>query len=364
MARSNATASGAAGNVGGAVGRARTGTAARALGVLLIAVLGMATGSADARNNPPAARPELVWPSPPDPARISYVQSIGQPAEAGAKLAAFTKFTNWLGGGDKGNERLLKPFGLALDEEGNLCLTDTGANVVCFYHRGQRKWYRWAKIGRLRFASPVAIAKRGPQIFVADSALGEVVAFDVKGKLLGEFREKLGRPSGLVLAGDRLFVADSQRHAIVSFDLKGRYQGEFGRRGAGPGELNFPTHLATDAAGNLLVTDSLNGRVQRFTRDGRLLGTVGQSGDAPGFFARPKGVAVDPAGRLYVVDALADNFQIFDGEGKLLLSVGGGGQEPGRFWMPNGIAISRDLDIFVADSYNRRVQVFKYVGSP
>jgi DNA-binding beta-propeller fold protein YncE len=309
----------------------------------------------------PPAKP-LVWPAPPEVARISYVQAILRPADIGMKFSAFTRFGHWITGSEKGNEPLLKPFGLALDENDNICLTDTGANAVCYYERPKKKWHRWTTIGNVRFASPVAVAKRGRTLFVADSVLSRIIAFREDGELLFQITNHLERPSGVVILNDRLFVADAQRHVIVVFNLQGDFQREFGRRGIGHAEFNFPTHLAVDGEGNLLVTDSMNARVQILRADGEYKGEIGNIGDSPGHFGRPKGAAVDSAGNVYVVDALFDNMQIFDHSGRLLLNFGETGGQPGQFWLANGIAITRENEILVADSYNHRIQVFKYVG--
>jgi DNA-binding beta-propeller fold protein YncE len=249
-----------------------------------------------------------------------------------------------------------------LDESDNICLTDTGANAVCYYDRAKKKWHRWIQIGDVRLASPVAVAKRGGTFFVADSVLGRIIAFKEDGKLLFQITNHLGRPSGVVILNDRLFVADAQRHAIVVFNLLGEYQREFGRRGVGHCEFNYPTHLAVDSQGNLFVTDSMNSRVQIFDAEGNYKGEIGNVGDSPGHFGRPKGVAVDSLGSVYVLDALFDNLQIFDNSGRLLLNFGETGIQPGQFWLANGIAITRENEILVADSYNHRIQVFKYVG--
>ena len=80
----------------------------------------------------------LVWPAPPEVARISYVQSVLRPSDIGIKFSPFTRFGHWITGSEKGNEPLLKPFGLALDENDNICLTDTGANAVCYYDRDRK----------------------------------------------------------------------------------------------------------------------------------------------------------------------------------------------------------------------------------
>ncbi len=306
--------------------------------------------------------PEKIWPEPPEPPRIAYRGSIRRPADMGVHASAASRFGRWLTGSEKGNEVLNKPFGIALDEAGNLCLTDTGANTVCYHDKARKKWTRWEKVGPVRFLSPVAVVKRDGVFFVADSGRSSVIAFDEAGKLRFETTNRLQRPSGIAIQGARLYVADSARHRIVMLDLQGGYSGEFGKRGKGEGEFNFPTHVSIDASGNLYVTDSMNSRVQILDLEGRFKRQLGSVGDSPGHFGRPKGVSVDPQGHIYAVDALFDNIQIFDNTGRLLLTLGGSGSQPGEFWLPNGIAISPNNEIYATDAYNHRVQVFQYVG--
>ena len=104
--------------------------------------------------------------------------------------------------------------------------------------------------------------------------------------------------------------------------------------GNGPGEFNFPTHIAADRQGDLYVTDSMNSRIVRLDPEGRFKNQIGAQGDGPGHFSRPKGVAVDTFGHVYVMDAVFDNIQIFDREGQYLLALGELGSEPGQFWLP------------------------------
>jgi sugar lactone lactonase YvrE len=340
--------------------RARARRAALPLGLAAMVVLTLVSCATVAEKQP--ALPPLVWPAPPEEPRISFVQSVSQPTDLGFKHSGWSRFANWLIGAERANERLIRPFGLALDEADNLCVTDTGANVVCYFNSVQKRWYHWERIGKIRFLSPVAIAKRGDTIFVADSALRSIVAFNTRGELLFEIKSGLERPSGLAISGERLFVVDSQLNLVLVFDLHGKPVMQFGKHGAGPGEFNFPTHVAIDSRGDLLVTDSLNGRIQMFDLQGRYQGCIGSTGDSPGHFGRPKGVAVDSYGRVYVMDALFDNLQIFEQDGRFLLSMGETGSDRGEFWLPNGIAISHDNRIFIADSYNRRIQILKYIG--
>lgn len=312
---------------------------------------------------PPSPTQNIFWPPPPEDARIAYVRSLRQPGDAGIRRSQFGKFMRWLAGAGN-SDQLVKPFGIALDERDNLCLTDTGLNAVIFNDRQKKTWQSWDHIGKIRFVAPVAVAKAGEIIFVADSGLGQVVAFDTAGKLRWIAQDELKHPSGLALAAGKLFVTDAHRHRVAVFDLAGKFLTAFGQRGTGAGEFNFPTHIAADAAGNLYVTDSMNGRVQVFDGAGTFQKEFGSPGDAPGFFSRPKGVAVDSLGHIYVVDANFDNVQIFDAQNRYLLAVGDAGAAPGQFWLPNGIAISRQNEILVADCYNKRVQILKYVGQP
>jgi DNA-binding beta-propeller fold protein YncE len=334
----------------------------RILSVRLLCALSILVIAIGAGNRNAGSSPTIVWPAPPEPARIAHVLSAPRPAELGARVSGFRRLSNWVTGDRKGNESFVKPFGLALDDAGNLCVTDTGSASVGWFDPKAKRWTRWSKIGKLNFVSPVAVAKQGDLILVADSALASIIAFDTKGRLRFQIKDRLARPSGLTVGGDRLFVADSQLHRVLVFDLQGRFLSQFGRRGVAGGEFNGPTHVACDDQGSLYVTDSLYCRVQVFTAAGQFQSQIGRIGDSPGHFGRPKGVAVDRFGHIYVIDALFDTLQVFARDGSLLLTLGGPGSGAGEFWLPNGIAVGRDDRIYVADAYNGRLQIFKYLA--
>ena len=303
-----------------------------------------------------------VWPAAPDEPRIGFVRSISGPADVGIRPSAWSRFASAITGAAKNAAALEKPFGVAVDDAGNLCVTDTGTGALCYFDLRHKKFRQWKRAGTIDFKSPVAVAKRKSDLYVADSQLGEVVAFDEGGRLLFVVSNHLERPVGVALAEDRLFVVDSQLHKVVVFNLQGEFLSEFGQRGVGVGEFNFPTHIAATPRGEILVTDSMNSRVELFDHAGHWQGTIGEPGDSSGHFSRPKGVAMDSSGDVYVLDALFDNLQIFSRAGDFLLDIGRTGTAPGEFWLPAGIAITSDNHIFVADSYNHRVQEFKFLG--
>jgi DNA-binding beta-propeller fold protein YncE len=329
---------------------------------LALGLLTLAWAASASPVGAPGANP--AWPPPPQAPRVAYVQSLTRPTDAGIRPPVWRRLGNWITGAQTGNEPFVRPFGLALDENDNLCLTDTGAGAVGYLDFTRKKWSYWTSVSRLKFVMPVAVAKQNHTFYVADSALGAVIVFNEKGRLLFKITNGLTRPTGLAISKDRLFVADSQRHCMVVFDLAGHPVFHFGKRGDGPGEFNFPTHVAADRAGHVYVTDSINYRVEVFDATGRFLSQIGSAGDSFGQFSRPKGAAVDSQGHVYVVDAIFGNVQIFTPEGQLLLDVGEAGQNAGQFWLPNGIAISRSGRIYISDVFNHRIQVLKYLGQP
>lgn len=330
------------------------------LAMLAVAALAISCASTK-QETVPAYRP--IWPPPPDEPRVVFVKSISGPADIGQTPSFFRKLGNWITGDTGESQKLQKPFGIALDENGNLCLTDTGNNSVCYLDFAHQQWKRWSAVSKIQFKSPVAVAHRNGIFYVADSELGKVIAFGDNGKLLFQIGESLKRPVGLAIAGDLLVVVDSQLHSAFVFDLQGKFKFQFGKRGVGPGEFNFPTHVSADNFGHLLITDSMNSRVQVFTLDGKYISEIGSAGDTSGHFGRPKGAAADSFDHIYVADAVFSNIQIFDLQGQLLLNLGEAGTRAGEFGLPNGIAIGADNQIYIADCYNHRVQVLKYIGS-
>ncbi len=309
-------------------------------------------------------KPALAWPPPPADPRVVYVRQISEPQDIGVRPAALLRFANWVTGVSNSRQKLDRPFGLSLDDAGNLLVTDTGAATVSCLNLAHKKWQSWSSVGGLQLLSPVAVVHHERTFFVADSGLGKVIAFDEKGKIQFAITNELERPSGLALLGDRLLIADSQRHQIVVCGIHGEFISKFGQRGRGPGEFNFPTHISMDSQRRIYVTDSLNCRIQVFDADGHFLRAFGSAGDGPGSFSRPKGVAVDGDGHVYVVDSMFNNVQIFDDQGRLLLAWGEAGAAAGQLCLPNAIVINAKNEIFVADAFNHRIQMFRYLSKP
>lgn len=317
-------------------------------------------GSHEAGIEPVAA---LVWPPAPEISRIRHLHSISSAQDIGIQQGLLRKVLQFLKGEEE--KKIVRPYGLATDNEGRLYVVDTFHRRVHMFDRANETHYLFPATPPEDFKNPIGVAV-GTQgrIYVSDSVAKVIHVFSSHGRRyegsIGSGR--LGRPTGLAFdtAKQRLLVTDTQAASLVVFDAQDLKVAE---TIDGKGEQGFhaPTNIAISKDGNIVVTDSLNFRVQLLDGDFGFLRSFGAAGDGPGYFSRPKGIAVDSAGHVYVVDALFGNVQIFNAEGALLLAFGKTGIGPGEFWLPNGIFIDQQDRIYVSDAYNQRVQVFQYL---
>jgi sugar lactone lactonase YvrE len=310
--------------------------------------------------------PSLVWPPPPEVARIQYLYSISKPEDLGIAPSLFKKVVRVLTG-KKVAQYIVRPSGIFVTREDMLYVADPGMRRVHAFNLQDHRYDQIEKFGKEHFVSPIDVAvDHQDNLYISDSILRKVFVFNGKGNPEREIggADRLSRPAGIAIHPvlKRLYVVDSNAHVIQVFDLLGNFLFSIGSRGAEPGAFNFPTFMCIDQSGLLYVTDSLNFRVQVFKPDGEFLYLFGKQGDGVGEFSHPKGIALDRVGNIYVTDAIFDAIQVFDKAGTLLLYLGEAGQEPGQFWIPNALYIDHTNRIFVSDSYNQRVQIFRFLG--
>ena len=104
-------------------------------------------------------------------------------------------------------------------------------------------------------------------------------------------------------------------------------------------ELDQPTALAYDAAGNLFVSE-LGGRVQRIGTDGARTTYAG--------FNQPHGLAVAPDGSVYVCDTFNNRVQRILPDGTVTTFAAG-------LSSPNDLALGQDGSVYVADFGTSRI---------
>lgn len=361
-----------------------------AAGALVLALAGSAEAK-DKKNKkkdiaPPQAEPlvdtsKLVWPAPPDVARIRYVSELrgesanltpANPAKPKQKwmdrLAGIeTQDTTQI----KPAHVLAKPYGVAVDSKGRIYVADSYVAAVFIFDAasGKVEFIRNGKEARFKDIIGLALDD-ADRLFVTDAALHQVSVFDAGHKLETVFgADRLGRPSGIAIDRENRFVyvVDVEKEQVAVFDADSY---KFLRTVGGPAKVEAddspatfakPTNAAVDVDGNLYVTDTLNNRIQIFDADGNFISMFGKAGDGPAFFARPKGVAVDRDGHIWVADANQDRVKIFDKQGHLLAYFGEHGKYPGQFGLPAGLCIDAENRVVVTEQLKGRAQIFRYV---
>jgi len=307
---------------------------------------------------------DIVWPPPPDPARIKLETVIT--GRGDVELASKFKKKLLKASSRDPYDWLRKPFAVEFDLEGRILVTDTENMALLRFDRAGRKMDVLGTRSQVKLKIPLGIDV-GPDgtIYVADGGLQQVVAFDSEGTVLRVYGRsgELSNPTDAAVSpdGSKLFVADSKAHRIVVFEVAGgAFVTSFGRRGEGEGEFSWPTSLTFGPEGDLFVLDQINCRVQVFGEDGEYQDQFGRLGPGYGEFIRPKDIAVDDVGFIYVTDNAFNNVQLFDADFSLLTFVGTGGQEPGRFNGASGVAVRGD-EFAVVDQIGHRLQIFRFL---
>jgi sugar lactone lactonase YvrE len=314
-------------------------------------------------------RPDVVWPPPPEIARIRFVNAIH--SEEDVDTSGWARFRRTIIG-DKSGIRLGQPMGLALSEDGQrLYVADFDKSQIVLIDLQNKQLKPFAP-GQ-GFAQPFNVALDAEEnVYVSDSGARTVARYDHDGNKIWSISDDLVRPTGLALDKRRqiLYVADSARvdspkHRVFAYDLKGHRLRQIGKeRGPNDTEFHFPAYLAVDKDGTLYVGDTMNFRIQVFDPDGNFIKKFGEHGDSPGTFDRMKGMAFDGFGNLYVVDGGPSVVQMFNPSFQPLMFFGGFAPLLEYFDIPSCIAIEpRSNRIYVCNQQNARVNIYDLVNT-
>jgi len=312
----------------------------------------------------------IVWPKPPAEPRVIYELTLRNQSSLSVKQNEERLREIATGISSSDVQSLLKPYDVAAFG-GLVVVSDSLMSSVHVFDVPRKKLFQMGWRGQGKLRKPLGVAIDSSQnIYVADAGLGRVVKFDKRGHFISFIGEQgdLSRISDVAVddINNKIYVLDrggveSVDHQVLVYSIAGVRLGTIGKRGHKPGYFNHPNQLAVNSHGELFVLDAGNFRVQIFNSKGEYVRSWGKLGNQLGNLARPRGIALDAESNVYVTDGAYQNFQIFNSHGQLLLNIGsGGGQDlPGNFLLPAGIAIDETNRIYVVDQIRRKVDVLR-----
>ncbi|MCA1814882.1 MAG: gluconolaconase [Acidobacteria bacterium] len=274
----------------------------------------------------------LRWRERPPPtvagfrARVSTVAGDGAPGVRDDANASRARFAD--------------PFGVAVDAQGNVFVSDGGAS------------------NRIRMVTPqgaVSTVAGGEENF--DDGAGASAAFNT--------------PSGLALDADgNLYVADTGNNRIRKVARDGAVTTVAGDGAAGfrdgraaEAEFDAPVGVAVDKSGNVFVADTYNDRIRVVSTQGDVKTLAG--GNAPGYadgdassarLDTPTGIAVAANGDLFVADTGNNRLRKIAPTGQVsTLNLRAPDGTPVELFTLVGLAVTHDGFLYVTEQNRGRV---------
>jgi DNA-binding beta-propeller fold protein YncE len=300
--------------------------------------------------------------------------------------------------------RLMEPFGVDFDREGNCYIVEyRGQTVKRIDARGNTSFF--AGTGDRDFAGDGGPAARAmffephgllispdQQMYIADTHNNRVRRIDLNTGIVatvaGTGEAGFGGDGGpavlarfrgtyavaLDVPRDRLLVADLHDSRIRAVNLKSGVITTLagnGQRGA-PDDgapataqpIGDPRAVAVDSAGNVYFIERQGNALRRVDLQGRIRTVIARGSVVPGLNG-PKHIAVDRDDNVIIADAENHIVRRYDTRSGTTTTIAGTGESGSRIVphdpietqlnRPHGVYVHPSGDIYISDSYNHRI---------
>jgi uncharacterized protein (TIGR03437 family) len=298
--------------------------------------------------------------------------------------------------------QLSSPGAVALDSKGNLYIADTGnhcirmisgGTITTIAGTGGTAGYSGDKAaatsatlnspGGLAFdsAGNLYIADTGNNVIrkIAGTTITTVAGIQGQGGFYGgdlgpATSANLNGPTAIAFdAAGNYYIADNGSSLVRKVDIKTGIITSYLGSGATDKRLDHPNGLWFDASGALYIADSNNQRVAKYVAPtlsnfaGNLTaGFKGDGGPAIGAqLNKPVGVTVDAAGNVYVADTTNSRIRKITADGIITTIAGkggaaysgdGGSATAAVLNFPRSVAVSANGTVYIADTGNHVIR--------
>jgi hypothetical protein len=309
------------------------------------------------------------------------------------------------GSGNGMSAQFNEPEGVAVDQNGNVYVADTGNAAIRLITSGGSVSTPAGSPGSLGstdatgnsalFYQPTGIAiNSAGTLYVADyfnNTIRQISSSWVVTTLAGlagttgssdgaNSSARFWGPQGLAVGGTgTVYIADTANSTIRTMTAAGVVSTLAGS--ASDGSANgattsarfyTPQNVVVDSSSNIYVADTQNSVIRKITPSGVvsvLAGTAGVFGSAEGTgpsvqFSGPQGVAVDSGGNIYVADTGNSTIRKIT-SGGVSSTLAGAAGNPGnadgtgptaQFNQPEGVAVDSANNVYVADTWNHTIR--------
>lgn len=318
----------------------------------------------------PVVRQRFFWPPPPEQPRIEWIGRYQSNLDLNEQSAAKSALSFLTGETEK--EGLNTPNGIASNGKGKVYITDKfRGGVVVFDFNAKDVYICGGDILMGAFKLPWGIdLDNDGNIYVGDTAQSTITVLSPQEQLLRTIKFKDLKGLSIFRIDkkrNRIIIPDPRGHKIIISNLDGtviKTIQNFKNKGV-EDRFNFPLATAVTSKGNILVADGFNARIVRFTPEGEFISAWGTRGATPGTIDLMHSFAVDSDDHVYVVDSRSNQLNIFSETGEALLAIGQYNlnlNAIGSFDMPNDIYIDNNDAIYIIEKLARRFQIMQYLN--
>jgi DNA-binding beta-propeller fold protein YncE len=222
----------------------------------------------------------------------------------------------------------LGPGGIAVDEDGNIYVTDTWGYRIEKFDKDGKLLLKWGE-GVDTKGDPAQNQQAltgfyGPRSIAYDRAAGE------------------------------LYITDTGNRRVMVFNKQGQYVRQFGSSGSGPGQFDEPVSVALSPDGKVYVADLRNKRIQILDKQGAYLGQISMPQWQEADLSEPY-LAFDAQGQLYASIPTSGSVVRLDASGQITATYNT--TNGANLQNPIGLAFDSDGNLYVADG--RRSAIVK-----